>query len=150
MLVGSRHTAESLWEAIGEDPKLAAATRLGPPGVEVADLHAAGPGPRQRPPRRYRDQPRRSSRSARNKQLSRIEYDQPRHQPWWSRLAQGVADDLLVTFVGKLIVSKGIDLLLLAWPLVLAEISNARLAVVGFGAYREACERVVDALSRVT
>jgi len=52
-----------------------------------------------------------------------------------------------VTFVGKLIVSKGIDLLLLAWPLVLAQIPTARLAVIGFGAYRQACERIVAALA---
>ena len=31
---------------------------------------------------------------------------------------------------------------------MLAEIPNARLAVVGFGAYREACERIVDALAQ--
>ena len=38
-----------------------------------------------------------------------------------------------VLFVGKLIVSKGIDLLLAAWPLVVAENPGARLLVVGFG-----------------
>src|SRR3954464_1512104 len=34
VLVGSRHTAESLWAALGDDG-LPARTRLGPPGVEV-------------------------------------------------------------------------------------------------------------------
>ena len=34
VLVGSRHTAESLWAAMG-DPELPARTRLGPPGVDV-------------------------------------------------------------------------------------------------------------------
>src|SRR5215212_4093523 len=34
VLVGSRHTAESLWEAMG-DPELPGRTRLGPPGVDV-------------------------------------------------------------------------------------------------------------------
>ena len=34
VLVGSRHTAESLWEAM-DDPSLPARTRLGPPGVDV-------------------------------------------------------------------------------------------------------------------
>ena len=34
VLVGSRHTAESLWAAL-EDPGLPARTRLGPPGVDV-------------------------------------------------------------------------------------------------------------------
>jgi len=62
-------------------------------------------------------------------------------------LAQPAPADPLVAFVGKLIVAKGIDLLLLAWPLVLAAVPTARLAVVGFGAYRPAAERLVDALS---
>src|SRR5688500_6320277 len=39
VLVGSRHTAESLWEAMG-DPALPDRTRLGPPGV---DVHAFAP-----------------------------------------------------------------------------------------------------------
>ena len=34
VLVGSRHTAESLWAAL-EDPSLPPRTRLGPPGVDV-------------------------------------------------------------------------------------------------------------------
>ena len=34
VLVGSRHTAESLWRALG-DPRLPERTRLGPPGVDV-------------------------------------------------------------------------------------------------------------------
>src|SRR5207302_215279 len=35
VLVGSRHTAASLWETLG-DADLPARTRLGPPGVDVA------------------------------------------------------------------------------------------------------------------
>jgi glycosyltransferase involved in cell wall biosynthesis len=49
--------------------------------------------------------------------------------------------------VGKLIVSKGVDLLVAAWPLVLAQVPDARLVVVGFGAYREALERLLAALA---
>ena len=56
-------------------------------------------------------------------------------------------DDRLVAFVGKLIVSKGIDLLLAAWPLVLQREPRARLVVVGFGAYRAGCERLIGALA---
>ena len=37
VLVGSRHTAESLWEVMG-DPDLPARTRLGPPGVDVEEF----------------------------------------------------------------------------------------------------------------
>ncbi|HEX5146313.1 MAG TPA: glycosyltransferase, partial [Conexibacter sp.] len=57
------------------------------------------------------------------------------------------AGDRLVAFVGKLIVSKGIDLLVAAWPLVLAREPRARLVVVGFGAYRAGVERLIAALA---
>jgi glycosyltransferase involved in cell wall biosynthesis len=53
----------------------------------------------------------------------------------------------LVAFVGKLIVAKGIDLLLAAWPLVLSEVPAARLVVIGFGAYGAGVERWIEALS---
>ena len=52
----------------------------------------------------------------------------------------------MVAFVGKLIVSKGIDLLLAAWPLVLAEHPEARLRVAGFGAYEGGVDRLLAAL----
>jgi glycosyltransferase involved in cell wall biosynthesis len=52
-----------------------------------------------------------------------------------------------VAFVGKLIVSKGVDLLLAAWPLVLERVPAATLVVVGFGAYRPALERLQAALA---
>ncbi len=54
----------------------------------------------------------------------------------------------LVAFVGKLIVSKGVDLLLAAWPLVRAANPEARLEVAGFGAYEEALRRFLAALER--
>jgi glycosyltransferase involved in cell wall biosynthesis len=54
--------------------------------------------------------------------------------------------DRAVAFVGKLMVAKGIDLLLAAWPLVLAREPAARLLVVGFGGYRVAAERLVEHL----
>ena len=47
---------------------------------------------------------------------------------------------------GKLIVSKGIDLLLAAWPLVVAANPGARLLIVGFGEYEEAAERLWAAI----
>ncbi|HYB22816.1 MAG TPA: glycosyltransferase, partial [Solirubrobacteraceae bacterium] len=55
--------------------------------------------------------------------------------------------DVLVAYVGKLIVSKGVDLLLASWPLVLERVPRARLAVVGFGAYRDTLERLCWALA---
>jgi glycosyltransferase involved in cell wall biosynthesis len=54
----------------------------------------------------------------------------------------------LVVFVGKLIVSKGVDLLLAAWPLVHAKHPRARLQVAGYGAYEDGLRRLQVALDR--
>src|SRR6201996_7404193 len=56
--------------------------------------------------------------------------------------------DPLVVFVGKLIVSKGVDLLLAAWPLVHAKHPGVRLQVAGFGAYEDGLRRLAAALDR--
>jgi glycosyltransferase involved in cell wall biosynthesis len=56
--------------------------------------------------------------------------------------------DPLVAFVGKLIVSKGVDLLLAAWPLVHARHPGLRLQVAGFGAYEDGLRRLQKALDR--
>ena len=101
VLVGSGHTAESLWAALPDVPELREKTRLGPPGVDVDAFRETG-----------------------------------------SR------EDGLIVFVGKLIVSKGVDLLLAAWPLVRAAHPGARLRVVGFGAYEEGLRRLLAALDR--
>lgn len=100
VLVGSGHTAESLWEALAELPRLREKTRLGPPGVDVAEFRPGGPRER------------------------------------------------LVVFVGKLIVSKGVDLLLAAWPLVAAEHPGTRLRIAGFGEYEGGVRRLLAALER--
>jgi glycosyltransferase involved in cell wall biosynthesis len=47
-----------------------------------------------------------------------------------------------------LIVSKGVDLLLAAWPLVRAAHPNAKLEVAGFGEYEEGLRRLLSALER--
>src|SRR6202000_3041558 len=49
--------------------------------------------------------------------------------------------DPRVVFVGKLIVSKGVDLLLAAWPLVRAKHPHVRLQLAGFGAYEDGLRR---------
>ena len=54
----------------------------------------------------------------------------------------------IVSYVGKLIVSKGLDLLFAAWPLVVDRVPDARLLVIGFGTYRDALGRFVEALRR--
>jgi glycosyltransferase involved in cell wall biosynthesis len=100
VLVGSRHTAESLWAALPELGDLEGKTRLGPPGVDTDEF---SPGA-QREPR--------------------------------------------VVFVGKLIVSKGVDLLLAAWPLVRAAHPEVRLEVAGFGEYEGGLRRLLAALER--
>ncbi|HEX8102344.1 MAG TPA: glycosyltransferase, partial [Solirubrobacteraceae bacterium] len=53
----------------------------------------------------------------------------------------------VVVFVGKLIGSKGVELLLAAWPLILAAQPRARLLIVGFGAFRPGLERLAHALA---
>jgi glycosyltransferase involved in cell wall biosynthesis len=129
VLVGSNHTAESLFEVLADEPSLRERTRLGPPGVDVHTFRRREPD------------------------LERIAA-----QPaagWGGE--QGTADvlrtldlsnDRIVSYVGKLIVSKGVDLVLAAWPLVVDRVPEARLLVVGFGTYRDALDGFVDALRR--
>jgi glycosyltransferase involved in cell wall biosynthesis len=135
VLVGSHHTAESLWEVAG-DASLPGRTRLGPPGV---DVHAFRPRP--------------ADEAAEG--LERLAGSLEGREAGWGTEA-GAADalrmlnprrDRLVGYVGKLIVSKGVDLLLAAWPLVVAEVPEARLCVVGFGTYRQGLVRLLAALA---
>jgi glycosyltransferase involved in cell wall biosynthesis len=137
VLVGSRHTAESLWAAMGDD-ELPRRTRLGPPGVDLAE---------------FRPLPDAAARVA--ALADELEHEPPSAtESAFSRDAGAAAaalrglrpTDRHVVFVGKLIVSKGIDLLVAAWPLVLARVPAARLVIVGFGAYRAALERLLGAL----
>ena len=134
VLVGSRHTGESLWEVM-DDPALPDRTRLGPPGVDAQEFVPL-PGSEAR---------------ARLVELAgRIEHA----TAGWGGEA-GAADALrsldpdrerIVGYVGKLIVSKGVDLVLAAWPDVHAAVPDARLCVVGFGTFREGLERLGRAL----
>ncbi|MDX6627494.1 MAG: hypothetical protein QOE56_2483 [Solirubrobacterales bacterium] len=100
VLVGSRHTAESLWAALPELPDLSGKTRLGPPGVDVEEFRPRG------------------------------------------------EREALVAFLGKLIVSKGVDLLLAAWPLVHAAHPGVGLKVAGFGEYEDGLRRLQAAFER--
>jgi glycosyltransferase involved in cell wall biosynthesis len=148
VLVGSRHTAESLWEAM-DDPVLAAKTRLGPPGVDIEEFR---PRSREEALQGLRELTEQLEREAEAQEQEA----EPPEASAFSRDAREAADaiarldperDRHVAFVGKLIVSKGVDLLIAAWPLVLAEAPDARLVVVGFGAYRDALERMLAALA---
>jgi glycosyltransferase involved in cell wall biosynthesis len=143
ILVGSRHTAESLWAAMG-DPSVPERTRLGPPGVDVAGFAPREPDAA------------RAGLEALHERLSAAEQPAAAAESSFSRSAGEAAaalatiepDDRLVVFVGKLIASKGVELLLAAWPLVLAHEPRARLLVVGFGAFRAALEGLAAALDR--
>jgi glycosyltransferase involved in cell wall biosynthesis len=126
VLVGSRHTAESLWAAVPNVPGLEEKTRLGPPGVDTSRFRPVAPpaggavgGPT----------PEEALATAGG---------------GGSPAATGPAGR--VVFVGKLIVSKGVDLLIAAWPPVHAEHPNVRLQIAGFGEYEEGLRRLLRAL----
>jgi glycosyltransferase involved in cell wall biosynthesis len=141
VLVGSRHTAESLWAAVdGDVPER---TRLGPPGVDVDQ---------------FRPLPGAEAATQLSALAARLAAEAPGAAAGdafaLDHAAAGRAlgalrpgEHRLVSFVGKLIVSKGVDLLVAAWPLVLARVPEARLVVVGFGAYREGLEALQAALA---
>lgn len=151
VLVGSGHIADRLVATLG-DEALRARIRLGPPGVDVARF-----GPREPTEARagLAALAVRLERSAAAtaagggtppEEASAFARDAGEAASALAELAAG-EEDRLVAFVGKLIVSKGIDLLLAAWPLVLAREPRARLVVVGFGGYRAAAERLIAALA---
>ncbi len=153
ILVGSHHTAASLWQALA-DRQIERRTRLGPPGVDVERFV-----PREPPAARAELE----ALTARLRALPELGQtaagggaqagggdafarDERAAGEALGRLDP--ANDRLVAFVGKLIVSKGVDLLLAAWPLVLEQVPSAKLVVIGFGAYREGFERLRDALQQ--
>ena len=142
VLVGSHHTAASLWQALAEEG-LAERTRLGPPGVDI-ERFAPRDAARARAGIGALVERLRSS-DARGGPASAFARDERAAADALARLQPG--RDRLVAFVGKLIVSKGIDLLIAAWPLVLEHVGEARLVVVGFGAYRQGSERLCAALA---
>jgi glycosyltransferase involved in cell wall biosynthesis len=138
VLVGSLHTAQSLWAAMGDDA-LPDRTRLGPPGVEIEEFH-----PRADAAAEVAALAGALDREAPSAVESAFSRDAGEAAAALRSLRPG---DRHVVFVGKLIVSKGVDLLAAAWPLVLQQVPEARLVVVGFGAYRAAFERLLAALA---
>ncbi len=141
VLVGSRHTAESLWAALSNVSGLREKTRLGPPGVDTDAFHprvawGGGSGGARRPVFRTDQLARENARKAKNPARSRTPL--PTTGP-----AAGTSK---VVFVGKLIVSKGVDLLLAAWPLVRRRNSEAKLQIAGYGAYEAGLRRLLAAL----
>jgi glycosyltransferase involved in cell wall biosynthesis len=174
VLVGSRHTAESLWAAL-DDPDLPPKTRLGPPGVDTslfspiprdqaaerllglsADLRPAGGGKETSLPRVARHGGPPPASNAGGAAGGGNAATGPAAQGAWQRDTERAADAIehfaaasgpRVVIVSKLIVSKGVDLLLAAWPLVHRVNPGARLLVVGFGEYATGLERLWAALS---
>jgi glycosyltransferase involved in cell wall biosynthesis len=198
VLVGSRHTAESLWAALDE-PDLPARTRLGPPGVDVTrfgprepdeaaaglarlrdGLEAAAAGERAvatpgsagsasaapgsagpagppaaaagsagpaGPPGAVAGSAGTAS-TAPGAAAAGSSFDRSAAEAAAALAAVDPRRDRIVAYVGKLIASKGVELLLAAWPLVLARAPDARLLVVGFGAFRPALEGLAAALAR--
>jgi len=140
VLVGSRHTAESLWAAIG-DRGLPERTRLGPPGVDV-DLFA----------------PRTPERATAGVRALRVRIAAVNDAETGSFARDGAAaasalgeidpdHERIVVYLGKLIASKGVELLLAAWPLVTRARPDARLVIVGFGAWRSGLEALATDLA---
>jgi glycosyltransferase involved in cell wall biosynthesis len=141
VLVGSRHTAESLWNALPNLPELCEKTRLGPPGVDTEAFR-----------------PRVLSRGeVSGESLGFSPVDDASLVGWWGEKQDAAPrrtphptppaeEGLRVVFVGKLIVSKGVDLLLAAWPLVRAEHPDARLQIAGYGEYERGLCRLLAAL----
>jgi glycosyltransferase involved in cell wall biosynthesis len=121
VLVGSRHTAESLWAALPNVVALREKTRLGPPGVDTEAF-----------------QPRVLARGEGGLADSPVRTPPP--------LAPPAEEGLRVVFVGKLIVSKGVDLLIAAWPLVRARQRDAKLEIAGYGEYEQGLRRLLVAL----
>ena len=142
VLVGSRHTAESLWAALG-DPTLPARTRLGPPGVDIETFQAREPD---------------AAAAGLQRLVERLaEPSQPGTDTYFQRDTVAAArslgqlrpgQDRIVLFLGKEILSKGLDLLLAAWPLVLQRQPDAHLVVTGFGTWHTTAVRMTEALAK--
>jgi glycosyltransferase involved in cell wall biosynthesis len=141
VLVGSAHTARSLWEAI-PDLDLESITGLGPPGVEPDEFLPL-------PPEEVR--PRLSTMSQRMRSLGPegrgpLGRDPVRAADALDRMAEATGPR--IAFVGKLIVSKGVDLLAAAWPLVHRDNPGAELVIAGFGEYGDSLGDLIGAFDR--
>lgn len=145
LLAGSAHTAEALFEVV-PDPGLRDRTRLGPPGVDV---------------NRFRPRAEADALLALRGLADRLDAEGEGAGDSFGRDGPGVAaamrawaeGDPRVLFVGKLLVSKGVDLLAAAWPLVhrarrAAGARSPRILFIGFGAFEDGLLMLVDALAQ--
>lgn len=137
VLSGSWHTAKSMWEAVPGLP-LEAKSGLGPPGVDPEAFAPLAPGLRNG---RLLEE---AARIAGTKPAGTFGRDEDAAVAALRRFAG--AEGPRVIFVGKLIVSKGVDLLLAAWPLIHRENPGAELLVAGFGAYDLGLRALITAI----
>ena len=140
-LVGSRHTAEDLWRTLDMEG-LEEKTRLAPPGV---DLEAFRPRPRAEADRALLAL---AERLARGEGEGENEFGRDTGEAAGALRRLGESTGPRVLYVGKLLVNKGVDLLLAGWPQVARLHPDARLLLVGFGEYRAGLERLWSALER--
>ncbi len=148
ILVGSGHIAERLRLAV-DDPETNAKVRLGPPGVDTALFAPVAPAERAGRLRELGASLVRSARAEGEKRTageSAWDRDAAKAAAAVGWFAEGRAPR--VVFVGKLIVAKGVDLLLAAWPVVHARNPDARLLIVGFGALEQALREIWGAMER--
>jgi glycosyltransferase involved in cell wall biosynthesis len=149
ILAGSSHTARALFETV-PDPTIPPRTRLGPPGV---DVHHFRPHPDGEA---LRDLAELASALA-----AETPDDPEESEDSFGRDGPALAEslriwaegDVRVLFVGKLLVSKGVDLLAAAWPVIhqsrtAAGAQAPRILFIGFGAFEQGLRTLVDALER--
>lgn len=145
VVVGSGFTAEALWK-VTEMPDLPAKTLLGPPGVDVE---------RFSPP-----EDEKAGLEAVERLRTALAAEEPDEGEFGRDSAAaavaverfGQVDGPRAVYVGKLLVNKGVDLLLASWPLVVAgSTSQGRptpvLLLVGFGSFREGLVELWSAIS---
>jgi glycosyltransferase involved in cell wall biosynthesis len=144
ILAGSSHTARALFETV-PDPTLPERTRLGQPGV---DMH------------RFRPHPEDEALADLERLVGALDEEGPdsAEDDSFGRDAAAVAaairgwskGDARALFVGKLLISKGVDLLTAAWPLVHRSRRRAgaspALLIIGFGAFEQGLRRLIRAL----
>jgi glycosyltransferase involved in cell wall biosynthesis len=146
ILAGSSHTARVLFETV-PDPSLRQRTRLGPPGVDVHRFRPRSPEQALRTLERLATSLEAEVAAAEGDSFERDGPEIATSLRRWS------AGDPRVLFVGKLLVSKGVDLLAAAWPLVHRERTvdgapSPRLLFVGFGAFEGGLRELIAVLDR--
>lgn len=147
-LVGSRHTAEDLWATVALDG-LEEKTRLGPPGLDPEEFRPAARQAATSALRRLAEDLRgiasRESQADAGSGANAFGRDPARAAAALDWFADGDAERVI--YVGKLLVNKGVDLLLCAWPLIRAKHPRARLLLAGFGAFGETLWQMHEALA---